>query len=184
MERFSEKVFLILEMPTEELPLSDQKRIALALEALGYRNPAFPLPILRKLYPLCRDHGYQITVTLVYRDAEWVVSNVEPGDTRLHHYGLAVDYGSTTVAMQMVDLNSGTVVAEAKAVNGQTAYGTDILTRITYAMEEPAHKEDLQRVTVQTFEALLSQLTEDTGVDASKCSVMIIAQRFGTPLIS
>lgn len=36
MERFSEKVFLRLTMPTEEASLSDQKRIQLALETLLY----------------------------------------------------------------------------------------------------------------------------------------------------
>ena len=33
MERFSEKVYLSLQMPTEDLAVSDEKRIRLALEA-------------------------------------------------------------------------------------------------------------------------------------------------------
>ena len=37
MKRFSEKVFLQLKMPTEEVPLSDEKRIRLALDIL--QNP-------------------------------------------------------------------------------------------------------------------------------------------------
>lgn len=175
MERFSEKVFLRLNMPTEEAPLSDQKRILLGLEALGYPNVSIPLPVLRRLYPLCRDAGFDITVTLVHREMDWVVTNVEPGDTRQHHYGLAVDCGSTTIIMQLVDLHSGTVVGEEKAVNGQTAYGTDILTRITYALEDPAHVDALQRVTVETLEHLLSQLTESTGIDAARCPIMILS---------
>ena len=175
MERFSEKVFLSLTMPTEEAPLSDQKRIQLALETLGYANVSMPLRVLRRLYPMCRDAGFDITATLVRRETDWAVTDVEPGDTRHHHYGLAVDYGSTTIVMQLVDLNSGTVIGEEKAVNGQTAYGTDILTRITYSLEEPAHMEDLQRVTAQTFDRLLSRLEENTGIEAAKCPVMIVS---------
>ena len=38
MERFSEKVFLQLKMPTEEVPLSDEKRIRLATQML-VENP-------------------------------------------------------------------------------------------------------------------------------------------------
>ena len=121
-------------MPTEDLPVSDQQRIRLALEALGYAPVTFPLHVLRQLYPLCRDSGFDVTVTLVYREADWVVTAVEPGDTTQSHYGLAVDYGSTTILMELVDLNSGTVIDQVKAVNGQPAYGTDILTRITYAL--------------------------------------------------
>ena len=175
MNPFSEKVFLSLKMPAEEAPISDQKRIQLALEALGYQNIHFPLSVLRRLYPMCRDCGYDITATLVRREADWVVTDVEPGDRRQHHYGLAVDYGSTTIVMQLVDLNSGAVVGEEKAVNGQTAYGTDILTRITYSLEDPSHMEELQRATVETLEHLLSQLTESTGIEAAKSPVMIIS---------
>ena len=175
MDRFSEKVFLSLKMPTEEVPLSDQKRIQLALATLGYENVSIPLPVLRQLYPLCRKWGFDITVTLVCRETDWVVVAVEPGDQRQQHYGLAVDYGSTTIVMQLVDLNSGSVVGEEKAVNGQTVFGTDILTRITYSLEDPAHMDDLQQATVETFQALLSQLTESTGIDAAKSPVMIVS---------
>ena len=175
MERASEKVYLSLKMPTEEVPVSDEKRIRIALEALGYAHVQIPLAVLRRLYPSCREADFDITVTLVRREADWVVTAVEPGDTRRHHYGLAVDYGSTTVVMQLVDMDSGAVVGEEKRVNGQTAYGTDILTRITYALEDPAHMDDLQRVTVDTFEHLLAALTESTGIDAAKCPIMTVS---------
>ena len=175
MKPFSEKVFLSLVMPTEELPLADHQRICLALRELGYENVTFPLPILQMLYPLCRDCGYDITVTLVYRDTDWVVTNVEPGDQRQTHYGLAVDYGSTTIVMQLVDLNSGAVISQQKVLNGQAAYGTDILTRITYSLEDPAHVSHLQQATVATFETLLGMLTEETGIDARKCPIMTVS---------
>lgn len=175
MERFSEKVFLSLKMPSEEAPISDQVRIRLALQTLGYENVAIPLSVLRRLYPMCREAGFDITVTLVHRQMDWVVTDVEPGDQRQRHYGLAVDYGSTTIVMQLVDLSSGAVVGEEKAVNGQTAYGTDILTRITYSMEDPHHADDLQRATVETFENLLARLTESTGVEAARCPIMILS---------
>ena len=43
MEKFSEKVYLRLEMPTEEAAVSDEKRIRLALEVLGYAPVQIPL---------------------------------------------------------------------------------------------------------------------------------------------
>ena len=175
MKRFSEKVFLQLKMPTEEVPLSDEKRIRLALKALGYENVQIPLAVMRRLYPLCRNAGFDITVTLVRRETDWAMVNVEAGDTTKHHYGLAVDYGSTTIVMELVDMNSGAVIDQVKAVNGQAVYGTDILTRITFAMEDPANAERLQKATVKTFDSLLEQLTENTGIDASKCPVMILS---------
>lgn len=175
MERLSVKEYLSLEMPTEDIPLSDQKRIQLALNMLGYENVTIPLHVLRQLYPLCRNANFDITVTLVHREQDWVVTAVEAGDQRQHHYGLAVDYGSTTIVMQLIDLSSGDVVAEAKSVNGQAVYGTDILTRITWSLEDSSHVDELQRVTVKTFEQLLSQLAESAKIDASKCSIMVVS---------
>ena len=169
MDGFSKKEYLRLKMPTEEIPVSDQKRIELALNTLG------PLKMLRKLYPLCRNAGFDITVTLVHREYDWVVTNVEAGDTTAYHYGLAVDYGSTTIVMQLVDLNAGSVVAEEKVVSGQVVYGTDILTRITYALEGNGHMEDLQRATTDTFRLLLDQLTQTTGIDAGCLPIMIVS---------
>ena len=175
MDSFSQKVYLRLKMPTEDAAVSDQKRIELALNTLGYAQVTFPLKVLRKLYPLCRNAGFDITVTLVHREFDWVVTDVEAGDTTAHHYGLAVDYGSTTIVMQLVDLQSGAVIGEEKAVNGQVVYGTDILTRITYALGQSNHPADLQRVTTDTFRQLLEQLTDSTGIAAKQCPIMILS---------
>lgn len=175
MEKFSVKEYLSLKMPTEELPVSDDKRLLLALDALGYREVTLPLHILRQLYPLCRNADFDVTVTLVRRPLDWVVTAVEAGDTRQSHYGLAVDYGSTTIVMQLIDLHSGAVVGEEKAVNGQVAYGTDILSRITFSLEDSSHMDALQRATVDTFRQLLDALTLSTGIDARKCPLMIVS---------
>lgn len=175
MKCFSEKIYLEITPPTEEDTKSDQHRICQALADCGYKNVKIPLHVLQHLYPMCRECDYHITVTLVYREEDWVVADVEPGDTRHTHYGLAVDYGSTTIVMQLIDLNTGEVIAQARETNGQRIYGTDILTRITYTMEAPGHADDLQKATVNTFQALILQLTSQTGITAGNCPIMIVS---------
>lgn len=175
MARFSEKVYLCLSLPSEDDPVSDQQRIQTALNDLGYDNTVIPLPVMRKLYPLCRNVAFQVTVSLVKRNTDWVITDVEPGDTRHQHYGLAVDYGSTTIVMQLIDMNSGTVIAEEKAVNAQVQYGTDILTRITYSLEDPKHIDALRYATVETFHSLFSELTAATGIEVSRSPAMVIS---------
>lgn len=175
MESFSKKEFLHLTMPVEDEAVGDRERIEQALRERGYPAVTFPLRVLRKLYPLCRNAEFRITVTLVQREYDWVVTDVEAGDRTGAHYGLAVDYGSTTVVMQLLDLNSGAVIGEEKTVNGQVTYGTDILTRITYAMAAPEHSEQLQRATTDSFRLLLEKLTLSTGIAADKCPVMVVS---------
>ena len=175
MEGFSKKEYLSLKMPSEELPISDQKRIQLALHELGYENVTMPLHVLQKLYPMCRNADFDITVSLVQRDYDWVITEIESGDQTQHHYGIAVDYGSTTIVMRLIDMNSGTAIGEVKAVNGQTQYGTDILTRITFALESCQNTEKLHQATVETFNSLLAELTEQTGIAAAKCPAMVLS---------
>jgi uncharacterized 2Fe-2S/4Fe-4S cluster protein (DUF4445 family) len=66
-------------------------------------------------------------------------------------------------------------MAQATTVSDQTAFGTDILTRITYAMEAESHRKELQKVTLETFHRLLQQLTAETRIDAAQCPIMIVS---------
>ena len=49
-------------------------------------------------------------------------------------YGVAVDLGSTTIVAQLLELSTGRLVAERSALNPQAAWGTDVMTRIRYAV--------------------------------------------------
>ena len=90
-------------------------------------------------------------------------------------FGVAVDYGSTTIVMELVDMLSGNALAKAVLPNGQRAFGTDILTRITHAMSNESGAEELRRATVESFNALLAQLSRDSAVDAGECPVMVVS---------
>ena len=57
----------------------------------------------------------------------WQLVNVEAGDTTSRNLGLAVDLGSTTVVMDVMDLGNGKVLASRTAVNRQVAFGNEIL---------------------------------------------------------
>ena len=175
MKAFSQKVYITFPVPTEEEPTSDHRQLQDELSRQGFSPVTLPLPMLQKLYPMCREAENGITVTLTYHGADWVVTGLEPGDTRSHHYGLAVDYGSTTIVMELVDLNSGAVLARERESSGQIAYGTDILTRITFTMENRENMDLLQQATVETFHRLFDTLQEETGVDPRTCPVMVIS---------
>ena len=104
LQGLSEKIYLCLNKPEEEENVSDHLRLSRALEELGYQSIRFSLDALRKIYPLCREAQWRVTVTLVPRKGECLVTDVENGDKTQEHYGLAVDYGSTTILMQAVDM--------------------------------------------------------------------------------
>lgn len=49
--------------------------------------------------------------------------------------GIAVDLGTTTLVAQLVDLRTGRVLAVQTGLNPQAAYGSDVMSRVQYALE-------------------------------------------------
>lgn len=58
--------------------------------------------------------------------------------TPLTGLGIAVDLGTTTLVGQSVDLATGHVIGVQTAVNPQVAYGSDVMSRVRYAMVQGA----------------------------------------------
>lgn len=119
---------------------------------------------MRKLHPLCERAAWKLTASLAWDGCRWEVAALEAGDTSRHHYGLAVDLGSTTVVMQLVDCNTGEVVLQESAYNQQIAFGEDILTRIFYSKDNPEHLEEIRLATVDTIVELMVRIEEKTGI--------------------
>lgn len=68
-------------------------------------------------------------------DEFWVLggnrtSNVKNGDTGDVSWGLAVDLGTTTIAMQRISLEDGSVLDTWNGVNHQRSFGADVISRI------------------------------------------------------
>lgn len=67
-------------------------------------------------------------------------------------YGLAVDIGTTTIAVTLLDLQTGETAGEDGFLNPQKAYGLDVLSRIHYAAERECGAAELQRVLVSALQ--------------------------------
>ena len=68
------------------------------------------------------------------KNGSWLI--IESGDTARQHYGLAVDLGSTTVVVRLLDCNSGEILGEESCFNKQIQWGTDILSRIFFCKDD------------------------------------------------
>ncbi len=79
--------------------------------------------------------------------------------------GAALDIGTTTLAMALVDLDSGKVLRTVSALNPQRSYGADVMTRITSAKQ--GNLQNLQDVLLKSVRALLLQLSEGLTGDTS-----------------
>jgi uncharacterized 2Fe-2S/4Fe-4S cluster protein (DUF4445 family) len=105
-------------------------------------------------------------VTGIYYGNELI--GIESGDTTNTLYGVAVDIGTTTVAAGLVDMRTGNELATASMINPQKQFGLDVLTRITYALENPQNgKEKLQHAIVNAINALIEDLCSQVQIDRS-----------------
>ena len=163
MEGISKKIYLELKEPTEEDSRSGQKRILDALKEQGI-DGEMTLDAMRKLYPLCEQEEWKFTVSLAWDGRQWMLVDIEPGNTENRHYGLAVDLGSTTVVTRLIDCATGEEVEEVSRYNKQIAFGTDILTRIFYAKDTRSALEELRTAAVATICGNMKEIKEKTGL--------------------
>ena len=87
----------------------------------------------------------------------------EVGDTSASLYGASIDVGTTTVVVNLVDLNTGQVIATASGANPQARYGADVISRIQYA-SDPHRATHLQRCILEGLERLIGQAAESAGI--------------------
>ncbi|MGF1448567.1 MAG: ASKHA domain-containing protein [Opitutales bacterium] len=91
-------------------------------------------------------------------------------------HAFAVDLGTTTVAVLLVDLRDGRIVDRASALNAQVRFGDNVLTRIEYAGKSPAALGQLQRsLGEETLVPLLRQLMRRASLPAGSLAGMAVA---------
>ncbi len=172
-QALSRKIYMELSGPDEEDFTGDRERILEALPA-EFHGASMGLTVMRTLYPMCRESGWKLTATLVWNGFGWEVLQIEPGDTTDRQYGLAVDYGSTTIAMQAVDLISGEILAQQTIFNPQIAYGEEILSRIFYTKNSPERMREIREATAAGFNELIEKCAQETGVEPRQFSAMTV----------
>jgi uncharacterized 2Fe-2S/4Fe-4S cluster protein (DUF4445 family) len=105
----------------------------------------------------------------VTRDGDWVLLDDEPlvrAEGALH--GVAVDLGTTTIVLRLVDLESGRVVATRSFENPQRFGGSDVMARIQYDTD---HKG---RLLQRTLLGYLSHAIEDLPCDPATIYEMLV----------
>ena len=113
----------------KESPLSICDRIEAALP--GYRLD-LNIENLNQLAKIDRPGRPTLELFAVVTDEEKVlyIDRVQP-----KLYGLALDLGSTSLFAALVNLENGQVVAMVSNTNLQRVYGADIISRVSYCLE-------------------------------------------------
>lgn len=72
--------------------------------------------------------------------------------------GLAIDLGSTTVAAFLTTLDNGEVAAGSGGLNQQTVYGSDVISRLAAAINNPQNANRLHRLALASINQAVDSL--------------------------
>lgn len=91
-------------------------------------------------------------------------------------FGIAIDIGTTTVAVMLVRLEDGQAVATASALNHQVHRGDNVITRIQLCRENPANIAHLQEDIIEmTLAPLVAQAMNASGVNIDSIGAVTVA---------
>jgi uncharacterized 2Fe-2S/4Fe-4S cluster protein (DUF4445 family) len=91
-------------------------------------------------------------------------------------WAVAIDVGTTTVALLLVEPATGRVAARASAFNAQIHLGDDVVTRITLCMNDPAMVRRMQTAILNdTIGPLLEQALNAAGAVLADVGAFVIA---------
>jgi uncharacterized 2Fe-2S/4Fe-4S cluster protein (DUF4445 family) len=170
----------LLHVPPPQLQdgLSDLDRVKRALSELceqwGTPGVVFTLPVMRAAAEALRAEGGEVTLTLTRERGHLYVIGIEAGDCTSRLHGIAVDLGTTTVAVQLIDLCTGQILATRTDYNAQIPCGLDVISRINYA-RRAGGLEELHRRAVDTVNRLIHKVALSRQVAASEIRSVVIS---------
>lgn len=169
------KYYLQLPEPTLEDHIDDWARIKRGLkQEYGFPDCSISFSCLKALPELLRRAKFKVTLTLRQDTEMPEVVNVEEGDQTKEHFALAVDIGTTSVYVRLIDLLDGNILATSSDYNGQIAYGEDIINRIVYSQKGDGLKT-LQEAVTKTINRLIKNVLKEAEVSCEKVSYLVAA---------
>ena len=170
---------MYVEVPPPDLarPAGHLRRLKESLrEAFGVRVTQADLHVLRKLHATLEAGRYRVTAFV--REGRRIV-DVRPG-FRDRVFGLAIDVGSTTLAVHLCDLLSGEVLASRGRMNPQIRFGEDLMSRVSFAMMNEGGAADMTGAVREALADLAAEAASAAGVDPGDVLEVTVA---GNPVM-
>ena len=164
---------LCLEVPQPTIHdnISDIERLKRALEERGIKGMRFSHGFVSSMAKALREAGWKITLGYT-EDSEAVF--ISDGNKYKDKYGLAVDIGTTTVVVDLVDLADGRLIDVGSTYNSQIRHGDDVITRIIHATEGGGLCE-LRDAVVADINDILTPLVERHSIEREDIESVVVA---------
>lgn len=152
-----QRIPLTLVPPSMDDQTDDWSRLLRVLrQHNGYESVNISLEQLRSLGETLRENDWQITLILDTSTHPMRVLSIQPKHIKENEplWGAAIDIGTTTVSVWLVNLITGEVKAQVAEYNGQIARGEDVISRIIYSNKNDG-RDELRQLVLNTINQLL-----------------------------
>lgn len=174
------RVHLTIEPPSLDDQTTDWDRLSRELSLQhNIHNVSAGLPELRTLARDLRDAEWDVTAVLDMGDplvepgAVPRLVGLLPGSDTERSYGVAIDIGTTTNMVYLVDLLTGQVLDRASAYNAQIQAGEDVISRVVFSQKRDGlHR--LQKMVLKTLNGLLEELSSRNQIPARQISKAVV----------
>ncbi len=177
IESLTKKIFVELPPATLEDHTSDFERLKRELENLDYdmEGVLCDLSVIKKLPVVLREGAWKVTVTLLEDGEAIEIVDVQPGDLAKKRFGIAVDVGTTSIVVYLVDLVDGRIVDVASSYNPQMKYGDDVITRIVYATSKQNGLATMKDLVISNVNTLTEGIAKKNNIDLNLIDNIVIA---------
>jgi len=151
--------------------VSDLKRIKDGLRSEhSISIDIMDLETLKIMPDVLRKNAWDIT--LAVRDKE--IINIEGGDCSTSAYGIAVDLGTTKIAILLVDFISGKTIDSKGIMNPQISYGEDVMSRLNFAIQDPESLNKIKSVVIDRIREGINDLCAKNDIKTSQLLEMTL----------
>ena len=171
-----------IEVPEDEMEhsISNVRRMLQALEnQWQLTNLTVDGSIFAMIHQALIAGKNSLTVAISNDGYKQRVIAVFPGFTD-QYFGLAIDIGSTTIALHLTDMNSGDVLASVGCMNPQIRFGEDLMSRVSYLQMHPEGTVEMTEVVRDAINQLIDEAAEAANIDKRQILSMVAA---GNPIM-
>ena len=167
---WARKRYVELSPPTLSDNTADLERV---LKGIGWRGYEVHLETLRALPGTARAGGWKVTATISSMGDKPTLVRVEPGNTSDTLLGVAVDVGTTTIVVNLLDLLTGKVLGTASDYNKQVELGEDVIARMMHAEEHGMG--ELTRLARDTINVCIDTLLRKASTAGKKLTELDVS---------
>jgi uncharacterized 2Fe-2S/4Fe-4S cluster protein (DUF4445 family) len=175
IEPIVEKIPLQLDLPTLEDTVSDFDRLKRQLKKSGYDTSKMStnIRVMRQLTESVRDDEWKVVASVLWKKCSSEIVDVCPAHNQKKSFGMAVDLGTTSIVVYIVDMVNGAILSTASGHNRQAVCGDDVINRIVSSEKDGVKK--LKKMAISTINDLTKQAVSSINVEHKQIESIVIS---------